>query len=183
MSGVEVAIGATLLSGAMGISASQAQQKANKAAAEAEAQRAAIAAKNAAAVASVRKAETFDKFRMAESRARALGAASGTTIPESFFAGFAEKATEQGQMIDWQSSMAENEAEDRGAMARFQAEAAGEIAKTQQFATLLGTAASAGGMYYKYGGGAPGAMPEPVSAGGYANLSGGSPGFSNLRLP
>ncbi len=150
---VTLAVGATLLSGATSIRASQAQQRVNVAAAEAEAQRAAIAAKNAAAVASVRKAESFDKFRLAESRARALGAASGTASPESFFAGFAEKATEQGQMIDWQASMAENEAQDRGSMARFQAEATGEIAKQQQLATLLGTAASAGGMYYRYGGG------------------------------
>ena len=150
---VTLAVGATLLSGAVGISASQAQQRMNKKAAEAEAQRAAIAAKNAAAVGSVRKAQSAEQYRLAESRARALAAASGTTVPESFFAKFDEKSMEQGQMIDWQSSNAASEALDKGNLGRWQAEATGEIAKTQQFATLLGTAASAGGMYYRYGGG------------------------------
>lgn len=147
-----IMIGMTLLSAGASISASRAQTRMNQRAAEAEAQRALIAANNAAAVGSVQKEAAYKKIGLAESRARALAAASGVAISEDYFAGFAEKAEEQGQYIDWQARQQGAAALDRGQLGMWQAEAGGEIARTQEVATLLGAGAQSYGIYDKYKG-------------------------------
>jgi hypothetical protein len=162
---VPILIGTTLLSTYASVQASRANAEGQKRAAAAEAQRAAIAANNAEAVASVNVAETGRKIQLAISRARAFSAANGAAVPEEYFAAIAERGAEQQELTRWQGRTQGGQLRDAGALATWKADAAGEVAKQQQHATILGGAAQVGGIAYKYGGGAPGGTTPTVGGG------------------
>jgi hypothetical protein len=162
---VPILIGATVLSTYASIQASKGQVEAQKAAAKAEAQRAEIAAKNAAAAASVKKAGVQREIDTTLSRAQAVAAATGTSIPPEVFGAIAERGAEQQQFLDWQTRTQGDQIRDAAAINSWQAEAAGKVARTQQIATAIGGAAQAVGFGYKYGGGSGAPRAEIPSFG------------------